>query len=582
MRFPVALLACALAGFAVHASAQNLHKPGDIRYVKGHILVQPRAGLTVQDLDKKLKPHGGRRVRHIPKINVHIIQLPSKANEHAVAQMLKADPHIQSAEVDQQLPPALTPNDPAYPSTWHLSKIGAPQAWDYSEGTGVIIAILDSGIDAAHPDLAANLVPGYNQFDNNSDTRDMTGHGTKVAGAAAMAGNNLLGGTGVSYRSRIMPVRVSDTSGFAYYSTLASGIIWAADHGARVASMSFRGVCGSSTIQSAAQYMRSKGGVVTGAAGNTGAEELIAPSDSITCASATDGSDVKASWSSYGQYVDVAAPGVSIHTSTVGGGYGFVSGTSFSAPITAAVYALMIAANPRLTADELDAALFSTVVNLGNASYYGRGRIDASAAVAYVRAPATSDTAPPNVSFASPANGTRVNGLVAVDVSASDNVGVTAVELYAGNVQIGAATSAPFGFSWDTSTLAEGDYSLEARAFDAAGNVGRSTVAVTLSNDTGAPTVTINSPPAGSVISGPTAIYSTATDDKRVAKVSLTVNGKEVALSYGSSVSYQWDPFGGIKGKGQMKNVAGSYTIRSTATDDAGNSSSTSVNVTVR
>jgi hypothetical protein len=199
-----------------------------------------------------------------------------------------------------------------------------------------------------------------------------------------------------------------------------------------------------------------------------------------------------------------------------------------------------------------------------------------------VRAPVTADTTPSNVSFATPASGTRVNGLVAVDVAASDNVGVTAVELYAGNVQIGAATSAPFGFSWDTSTLAEGDYSLEARAFDAAGNVGRSTVAVTLSNDTGAPTVTINSPPAGSVISGPTAIYSTATDDKRVAKVSLTVNGKEVALSYGSSVSYQWDPFGGIKGKGQMKNVAGSYTIRSTATDDAGNSSSTSVNVTVR
>src|SRR5438105_486670 len=334
-RFTATLSACVLAGFLCSAEAQNLHKSGEIRYVKGRILVQPRPGLTLEELDKKLKPHGGKRVGHIAKINVHIVELPARASEYAVAAALKADRHIQFAELDQQLPPALTPNDPDYPSAWHLPQVNAPQAWDAADGTGVVIAILDSGIDATHPDLADNVVAGFNFYSNNTDLTDVTGHGTKVAGTAAMAGNNLIGSTGVSYKSRIMPVRVADATGYAYYSTLANGLVWAADHGARVASMSFQGVCGSATILSAAQYMRDKGGVVTGAAGNTGVEELIAPSDSITCVSATDRSDLQASWSSYGSFVDVAAPGVSIYTTTSGGGYGFVSGTSFSAPLTA-------------------------------------------------------------------------------------------------------------------------------------------------------------------------------------------------------------------------------------------------------
>src|SRR5690606_11975288 len=121
-------------------------------------------------------------------------------------------------------------------------------AWDYTTGQGVTIAILDSGVDPAHPDLKDSLVPGYNAFDNNTDTRDVYGHGTKVAGAAAMAGNNLVGGTGVAFKSWIMPIRVTDTAGYGYVSTMANGIVWAADKGARVANLSFRNVCLHSTI----------------------------------------------------------------------------------------------------------------------------------------------------------------------------------------------------------------------------------------------------------------------------------------------------------------------------------------------
>jgi thermitase len=583
------MLACAIAPLAPHAAAQGpapiLHTPGEIRYVKGRILVQPKAGLKMQELDRKLKAHGGQRVSVIPKINVHIVQLPPQANERAVAQLLRADGHIKFAEVDQQIPPALTPNDPSYSQGWHLPKIGAPSAWDASVGEGVTIAILDSGVDPTHPDLAASLVPGYNAFDKNADTRDVYGHGTRTAGAAAMIGNNLVGGTGVAFKSKIMPIRITDTSGMGYFSSMATGLVWAADNGARVASISFRAVCGSSTVLNAAQYMRSKGGVVVGSAGNTGAEEPIAPHDAMTCVSAVDSSDSKASWSSYGAYVDVAAPGVGIYTTSNGGGYGAVSGTSFSAPITGGVYALMMAANRGLSPSELDAALFSSAVDLGADGkdvFYGYGRVDAAAAVAKVRTSSPiGDTTPPTVSIASPGTGTKVNGLVAVDVRAADDVAVARVELYAGRTLIGTDTVAPYGFSVDTAGLPDGELVLQAKAYDAAGNVGSAETTVSVANDTIAPSVTINNPQSGAVISSPTSVGVSASDNKRVSRISLTINGKEVAQSFGSSLNYTWDPYAGIKGKGQVRKVAGTYTLTATATDDAGNSKSTSVTVTV-
>jgi hypothetical protein len=586
-----------LAGFQSQVAAQSsgprIHKPGEIRWAKGRILVQARAGLTDQELDKKIKVHGGRRVDSIEQINVHIVELPPEANERAVAQMLKADRHIKFAEVDEALLPAVTPNDPAYANAWHLPKIRTPDAWNSSVGEGVTIAILDTGVDATHPDLVANLVAGYNAYDNNSDTRDVEGHGTETAGAAAMAGNNLIGSAGVSFKSRIMPIRVTDLSATGYHSTMAKGLIWAADHGARVASMSFARVCGSSTIWNAAQYMRNKGGVVIGAAGNSGALESMAASETMTCVSATGSSDTKTSWSSYGNYVDVAAPGVGIYTTRMGGGYGSFSGTSYSAPITAAVYALMMSANRNLGPSQLDAALFSTTVDLGTGgkdTQYGYGRVDAAAAVAKVRTILSADTSAPSVAITSPADGAKVNGLVAIDVSANDNVGISRVDLYAGATHVASDTTAPYAFSWDTSALADGQSTLEARAVDAAGNMSSAQVTLTIANDLNvandlnAPSVSITNPRAGATITGPTTVGASATDDNKVTKISLSINGKEVALSYGSSLNYQWDPYaGGGKGKGtgNKKTASGSYTLKATATDAAGNVRSTSVGVTV-
>jgi len=513
--------------------------PRQVRWVKNRVLVQPRAGLAEKHLDKILGEHGGKRAQRISQINTYIVELPEGTDEAAVAKALKGHPHIKFAELDQAVEPNLTVNDQYFPNEWHLTTIGAPTAWSAATGSGVIIAILDSGVDSTHPDLIPNLVPGWNFSDNNSNTSDVSGHGTAVAGIASAMGNNAVGVAGVSFSSKIMPLRITDSTGYAWWSLVAQGITYAADHGARVANVSYEGACCSSTIISAAQYLRSKGGVLTASAGNDGTLMTYTPSDYVTTVSATDSSDAFASFSASGNYIDVAAPGVSIWTTTKGGGYAALSGTSGSAPLTAGVYALMIAANPKLAPSTLDSILFKTAVPLGSAIYYGWGRVNASAAVAQAQQTTVSDTTPPTVSIGAPGPSSKVSGLVPVSVSATDNVGVARVDLLVNGTVYASDTTAPFGFSWDTSTLPDGSATLQAKAYDAAGNLGTSSsVSVTVANNTVPPTVTIGNPVSGAVVSGSVSISVSATDPDKVSQISLTIDGKQVALSYGSTLSY--------------------------------------------
>src|SRR6185369_14948071 len=162
------------------------------------------------------------------------------------------------AELDRILPPAeVTPNDPWFGSwEWYLTKIGAPAASSTTTGDkSIIIAILDTGVESTHPDLQAKLVPGWNIYDNNSDTRDVYGHGTVVAGTVAASSNNGQGVASIAWNCPIMPVRISALDGTAAYSAMAIGLTWAADHGARVANLSYM-ASNSSTVRSAASYFQ--------------------------------------------------------------------------------------------------------------------------------------------------------------------------------------------------------------------------------------------------------------------------------------------------------------------------------------
>ena len=570
--------------------------PGSETWAKGRILVMPRAGLPAHEFTRILGEHGGR-ARKIGQSHLYIVDLPGNASEKAVAARLAQHPHFKFAEIDRLVPPDFIPNDPYYGSAWHLPKIGAPTAWDNSQGSGVTIAILDTGVDGTHPDLASRMVPGWNFYDNNANTSDVQGHGTSVAGTAAAASNNSAGVASVSGQSKIMPIRIASPTAYAYFSTGAQGLTYAADNGARVANISYSGFAGSSTVQNAAQYMKNKGGLVTIAAGNNGIDEGFTPTTTLIAVSATDSNDVKTSWSSYGNFVAVSAPGAGIYTTAMGGGYGAPSGTSFSSPVAAGVVALIMAANTALPNTQVESLLYSTAVDLGSAGrdpYYGYGRVNPAGAVqAAVAAKTAADTQAPAVSITNPVSGATVSGLVAVDVSASDNVGVSRVELRANSTTVAIDTAAPYAFTWDSTGVPNGMASLVAYAFDAAGNSKASTtISVNVANgtsltgtspgstssgsrDTAPPVVQIVNPATGNV-SGSVMVSVSASDNSGAAGIiqAIYIDGGLKATGTGSTLSYNWNT--------RPRNVsAGAHAIRVVAKDAAGNVSSASVNVTV-
>ncbi|MFZ1547837.1 MAG: S8 family serine peptidase [Candidatus Nitrotoga sp.] len=563
-------------GLEIAQNAIPIGKQPFAGWAKGRLLIAPRAGLAAGEFEDALKPHYGKSRIHLKKINVHIVELPEGADEVEVMRELKNDPRLKFVELDMLVSFDATVSDPYYNNSWALPKIQAPTAWDSANGSGVTIAILDTGVDSTHPDLASNMVPGWNVYDNTADTSDVYGHGTMVAGTAAMAANNIYGSAGVAWGAKIMPVRISAPDGYAYWSTVAQGLNWAADHGAKVANISY-GVSGSSTVQSAAQYMRSKGGVVMVSAGNSSGLENFAADDSLLSVAATDSNDQRASWSSYGSYVDISAPGVSIYTTLRGGGYGNVSGTSFSSPIVAATAALMMSANNKLSPADIDQALKATSLDLGAAGYdiyYGAGRVDAAKAVAaaqsIIKTSFSLDTQPPSILITSPV-GSKVAASVPVDVSYSDNVGVTRVELYVNGQKFATDDNAPFAFAWDTSSLMDGTYTLVAYAYDAAGNAGVSpTVSVTIGSDTVAPVISSFNLADGMTVSNKQTVNITATDNQSVAKIVLSIDGKQVAVAYGNYMNYNWN----------TRNIAkGAHSATVQAYDAANNTTSKTVTV---
>ncbi|QOY95327.1 S8 family serine peptidase [Massilia sp. UMI-21] len=568
-------------------------QPNDELLVKGRVLVEVRDGVTNDALGKMIEAPGHKRYK-LGQSGIYIVDLPANASERAVLARLQHNPHVKSAEQDRLVPSTLAVNDPYVGSAWHLGKIGAPAAWDLAQGSGVTVAILDSGIDAAHPDLAPNLVAGYNVYDANTNLADVCGHGTSVAGAAAAVNNNALGVAGIAGRARIMPVRVAykkatDGGCYAAYSTVANGLIYAADHGARIANVSYGGVTTSSSVTSAANYMKSKGGLVFVSSGNTGTDQGYAPNSAMIVVGATDSYDKRASWSSYGSFVALTAPGSGIWTTRMGNSYAAVNGTSYASPVAAGVAALMMDAAPTLSNSRIESLLYSTAMDLGTAgrdAYYGYGRVNAAAAVQAARgdAPAIDSTAP-TAAIAAPLGSSTVSGLVAVDASASDNVGVTRVDLQVNGTTVASDTSAPYGFSWNSAGVANGMASLVAVAYDAAGNAGRSaSVAVNVANtttttpsatsDTIAPVVSIANP-VGGAVSGNVKVSVNASDNLGAAALSqqLLVNNVVVAQGSGGSLSYNWNT---------RKLKSGTYTLKAEARDAAGNAGSASVSVTVR
>ena len=254
-----------------------------------------------------------------------------------------------SAAPEESVGALVSTNDEDYGSQWGLPKSGFPGAWSAGlDGTDRIIAVLDTGVQANHPDLAGKVLPGADFIDGTSDLGriDYHGHGTHVAGIAAASDNDVFG-LGGAPEAPIVSVRVLNASGSGSFSDVAEGIEWAADHvpTPTVITMSLGapgGQC-STSIQEQINYARSKGITVVAAAGNNNSNNIGAPGGStgVITVGATTTSNGKASFSNYGKFVDLGAPGVSINSTKGSNSFGPLSGTSMSAPFVAAAVVLL-------------------------------------------------------------------------------------------------------------------------------------------------------------------------------------------------------------------------------------------------
>ena len=273
---------------------------------------------------------------------------------------------------------------------WHLNNISAFESWDISMGDkDTIVAVLDTGADLSHPDLAHQIIASIDLVDDDGNAQDDNGHGTHVCGIIAAEANNGIGGSGVAPSSKLFVIDVFDTDGedwWANSSEIIEGINLAANNEADIINMSLGSYYYDEAYQAAVEYANSRGVIVVAAAGNSSTSLPHYPSDYPTVISvvATDEDNIIASFSNYGDTKDVCAPGVGIYSTELNGDYVYMSGTSMAAPIVSGVIALMLSHRPELSVNEVKNILYNTATDLGNSgrdNYYGHGLVNAEAAL---------------------------------------------------------------------------------------------------------------------------------------------------------------------------------------------------------
>ena len=305
---------------------------------------------------------------------------------------LKADASVEKASLDYIRTASAVPNDTYYGSdqAGSLSAIRMPQAWDLTKTAGAqTVAVLDTGIDAGHPDLTGRVLAGRNEVTPGATPNDDNGHGTMTAGIIGANTNNGVGVAGVAWNVKILPVKVLDDQGSGYDSDIINGINWAAANGAKVINMSLGGDDDDSLLHDAVTAAVNKGVVVVVAAGNTGANAPHYPAayPEVIAVGATDNNGALTSFSTQGDWVDIAAPGWNILTTGPRSlttadflPYWSGSGTSFSAPMVAGVAALVRNKYPTYTPAQIMAKLKSTARDAGPRGldpFYGAGILDA-------------------------------------------------------------------------------------------------------------------------------------------------------------------------------------------------------------
>ena len=312
---------------------------------------------------------------------------------------------------------AVGTDDPRLDEQYSLARMRIPDAWSIARGGTALVAVLDTGVQWAHPDLSGRhainpreygsgkqsngrdddnngLVDDWRGWDfvsDDNDPRDDNGHGTWVSGIIAAVADNGVGVAGISWTNPVLPVKVMNAGGTGYSSDLAFGIDYAVERGARIINLSVGGFGYSQLLSEAVLHAWQRGAVIVAAAGNERSSTPSYPAayNHVVGVSATQADDEFTNWSNYGSAVDVAAPGAAVTTTDCGGcstasagtpGYAAISGTSFATPNTAGVVALLMARFPSDTNQGTINRLIASVDDLGFPGWdsrYGHGRVNA-------------------------------------------------------------------------------------------------------------------------------------------------------------------------------------------------------------
>jgi serine protease len=525
------------------------------------------------------------------------------AEYNSRADVLYAEPNYEAHAF-------LVPNDTYYGFQWHFDNpshggVHAQDAWDVGNGSGVVVAIIDTGVAYEDyntggpwwrreqyyraPDLANTIfVQGYDFVNNDTHPNDDEGHGTHVTGTVAQSTNNSLGTAGLAYGASIMPVKVLNAQGSGSYADIADGIRYAADNGADVINMSLGGSASSNTLRDALEYAYDKGVTIVAASGNDGTGTVSYPAaydEFVIAVGATRFDESRASYSNWGTALDIVAPGGDTSVDQNGDGYGdgvlqqtfgnkfndwgyyFYQGTSMATPHVAGVAALVIGNGNATTPDDVRRALEETADDLGATGrddIYGNGLVNAFAAMNWTSGPVDN---PPVVTLTAPTDGATVLGSFTVTADASDDNLVDRVEFLIDGSVIAVDTNSPYETQWDTTLFVDGSYTVSAIAYDDTAQSAVDEVAVEVDNVNDAP------------------VANAGADQIVVVGTSVLFDGSASTDSDGTIVDYSWDFGDSTAGSGispsHTYTTVGVYTATLTVMDDDGAIGDDTVDITV-
>ncbi len=363
----------------------------DLPYVGNEMILRVANNATMAKLEQALRAHGIIITRRVDPLRLVRVQLPegmSYSNALAALRDLDAiSERIPNIKTDLPTPVTNVPPVTSGDLPWAVERkghalIGADRLGAQApQGAGVTVALLDTGVDGTHPDLAGRVLGGYNFVDDNLDTRDLHGHGTACAGIIAGTGSDSDGVQGIAPQAYLVPVKVMDENGRGNSFAVVEGIVYAVERGAQVINLSIGTRTDAQIVRDAIEYAYKRGVLVVAASGNDGANQVLMPSGypEVVCVGAVDGELQHAQFSNYGDEVDVVAPGVGVYTCGANGTRTYFSGTSSATPFVAGALAVLRGRNPQADADELRARLVDTADNIGNAGrdpYFGEGIIN--------------------------------------------------------------------------------------------------------------------------------------------------------------------------------------------------------------